>query len=94
MPACIILPLSSVGLKTRSRRKEWMAKASPEVLKDCVYVISLYLLDGLPKPPCEVSYGFLFMLYNSLQRTNVPLQVYRTKILRDECTPKLIERVY
>ena len=70
----------------------WL-EASPKVLKDCVHAISLYLLDGLPEPPSEVSYGFLFLLYNSLQRANVPLLQYRTKILRDECSPKLIERV-
>ena len=69
-------------------------EASPEVLKDCIHAISLYLLDGLPEPPCEVLYGFLFLLYNSLQRANVPLLLYQTKILRDECSPKLIERVY
>ena len=69
-------------------------EASPEVLKDCVHAISLYLLDDLPEPPCEVSYGFLFLLHNSLQRANVPLLPYQTKILRDECNPNLIERVY
>ena len=69
-------------------------EASPEVLKDCVHAISLYLLDDLLELSCEVSYGFLFLLYNSLQRDNVPFFPYRTKILRDECSSKLIERVY
>ena len=36
--------------------------ASPEVQKDYIHAISLYLLDGLPEPPYEVSYGFLFPL--------------------------------
>ena len=67
---------------------------SPEFLKDCVHAISLNLLDDLPEPPCKVSYGFLFLLYNSLQRANVPIMPHQTKILRDECSPKLIERVY
>ena len=74
-------------------RRGW-PEASPEVLKDCVHAISLYLLDGLPEPPCEVSYGFLFLLYNILQRANVPLLPYRIRILRDACSPKLIEPVY
>ena len=69
-------------------------EASLEVLKDCIHAISLYLLDGLLEPPCEVSYGFLFLLYNSLQRANIPLLLHQTKILRDERNPKLIERVY
>ena len=56
-------------------RSGWL-EASPEVLKDCVHVISLYLLDGLPEPPCEASYGFLLLLYNSLQRANVSLYIY------------------
>ena len=71
-------------------RSGW-PEASPEVLKDRVHAISLYLLDGLPEPLCEVSYGFLFLLYNSLLSVNVPLLSYKTKILRDECSPKLIE---
>ena len=37
-------------------------EASLEVLKDYIHDISLYLLDGLPEPPYEVSYGFLFLL--------------------------------
>ena len=37
-------------------------EASLEVLKDYIHDISLYLLDGLPKRPYEVSYGFLFLL--------------------------------
>ena len=71
-----------------------LLEASPEVLKDCIHAISLYLLDGLLEPPCEVLYGFLFLFYNSIQRANVPLLPYRTKILRDECSPKLIEQPY
>ena len=74
-------------------RSGWL-EASPEVLKDYVHAISLYLLNGLPEPPCEVSYGFLFLLYNSFQIANVPLLPHQIKILRDECSPKLIERVY
>ena len=74
-------------------RGGWL-KASLKVLKDCVHAISLYLLDDLLEPPCEVSYGFLFLLYNSMQRANVALSPYQTQILRDECSPKLIERVY
>ena len=62
LPACIILPLSPASLKTVSERNEWMPEASPEVLKDYIHVISLYLLNDLPEPPCEVSYGFLFLL--------------------------------
>ena len=71
----------------------WL-EASPEVLKDCVHAINLYLLNGLPEPPYEVSYGFLFLLYNSLQRDNVSLLSHRTTILRDERGLKLTERVY
>ena len=41
-------------------------KASPEVLKDYVHVVKFYLLDRFPEPPCEASYGFLFLLQNSL----------------------------
>ena len=82
-----------------SKDSEWKKgvdepEAAPKDLKDSVYAISLYLLDSLPEPPCEVLYGFLFLLYNRLQRANVPLLSYRTKIPRDECSPKLIERVY
>ena len=54
-------------------------EASLEVLKDYVHAISLYLLDSLPEPPCEVSYGFLsyfiivykelmFLFYHTKQR--------------------------
>ena len=73
-------------------RSGWR-EASPEVIKDRIHAIGLYLLDGLPEPSCEVSYGFFFLLYNSLQRVNVPLLPYRAKILRDECSSKLIELV-
>ena len=76
-----------------AERSGW-PEASPGVLKDCVHGISLYLLDGLPEPPCEVLYGFFFLLYNSLQRVNIPLLLLLTKTLGDECGPKLIERVY
>ena len=41
-------------------------EASSEVLKDCIHAVKLYLLDGLPKPPCEVSYGLFFVFQNSL----------------------------
>ena len=51
-------------------------EASPEVLKDYVDVVNLYLLDGLPKPPGEVSYGFLLPLYNDLQRADISLMSY------------------
>ena len=51
-------------------------EASPEVLKDYVHVVNLYLLDWLPEPPGEVSYVFLLLLYNSLQRANIPLLPY------------------
>ena len=46
-------------------------KASPEVLKDRVHAVKLYLLDGLPEPPRKIPYGFIFMLQNCLQGTNV-----------------------
>ena len=72
------------------RRRE----ASLEVLKDCVHAVNLYLLDGLLEPPSEVSYGFVLLLYDSLQRTNIPLLPYRTKVLRDEHGQKFIERIY
>ena len=74
-------------------RSGW-PKASLEVLKDCVHAVDLYLLDDLLESPCEVLYGFLFLLYNSLQRANVPFLPYRTKALGNECSPKLIERIY
>ena len=45
-----------------SRRPE----ASSEVLKDCIHVVKLYLLDGLPKPPYEVPYRLFFVFQNSL----------------------------
>ena len=32
-------------------------EASSEVLNDYIHVVKLYLLDGLHKPPYEVSYG-------------------------------------
>ena len=41
-------------------------KASPEVLKDYVHVVKFYLLDRFPESPCEVPYGFLFLIQNSL----------------------------
>ena len=74
LPACINLSLSSMGLKTVSGR--W-PEAFPEILKDCMDVISLYLLDGLPKPPCEVSYGFLFLLYNILKTTFIDSNTFK-----------------
>ena len=40
-----------------SRRSE----ASPEVLKDYIHAVKFYLFDGLPEPPCEVSYGLFFV---------------------------------
>ena len=45
-----------------SRRPE----AYREVLKDCIHVVKFYLLDDLPEPPYEVSYGLFFMFQNSL----------------------------
>ena len=51
-------------------------EASSEVLKDFIHAIKFYLLDGLPEPLCEVPYGFLFLLYNSLQRANIPFLPY------------------
>ena len=59
-------------MKERGRLDE----ASPKVMKDYVHVVNLYLLDGLPERPSEVPYGFLLLLYNSLQRTNIPLLSY------------------
>ena len=41
-------------------------EASPEVLKGFVHAIKFYLLDGLPEPPCKVSYGLVCMFQNSL----------------------------
>ena len=51
-------------------------EASPKVLKDCFHAVNLYPLDGLPEPPSEVPYDFLILLYNSMQRTNIPLLSY------------------
>ena len=48
-------------------------ETSSEVLKDCVHAANFYLLDGLPKPLGVVPYGFLLLLYNSLQRANIPI---------------------
>ena len=50
-------------------------EASSEVLKDYIHAVKFYLLDGLPKPPCEAPYGFL-LLYNSLQIAYIPLLPY------------------
>ena len=47
-------------------------EALPEVLKDCIHAVNFYLLDGLPESPGEVPYGFLFLLYYGMQRTNIP----------------------
>ena len=41
-------------------------EASFEILKDCIHVVKLYLLDDFPEPPCEVPYGLFFMFQNSL----------------------------
>ena len=46
-------------------------EASPEVLKDSIHAVKFYLLDGLPKLPCEVLYGLFFVFQNSLQGTNI-----------------------
>ena len=59
-------------------------EASPEVLKDYIHAVNLYVLDDLPEPPGEVPYDFLLLLYNSLQRANIPILPYRIEILRDE----------
>ena len=59
-------------MEEKGRRFE----ALPEVLKDCVHAINLYLLDYLPEPPGEVPYGFLFLLYYSSQRADIPLMPY------------------
>ena len=54
--------------------EEWIGRGEAllEVLKDCVNAVNFYLLDGLPESPGEVPYGFLFLLYYGLQRTNIP----------------------
>ena len=59
-------------MEEQSRRRE----ALPEVLKDCVHAVNFYLLDDLPESPGEVLYGFLFLLYYSLQGTNINLLPY------------------
>ena len=51
-------------------------EASPEVLKDYIHAVKFYLLDGLSEPHCEVPYGFLLLLYNSLQGANIPSLPY------------------
>ena len=51
-------------------------EASPEILKDCVHVVNLYLLDGLPEPSGAVLYGFIFLIYNSLQGANITFLPY------------------
>ena len=51
-------------------RGRW-SEASLEVMKDCIHAVNLYLLNDLPESPGEVPYGFLLMLYNSLQRANI-----------------------
>ena len=61
--------------KDREERGRW-CEASLKVLKDCVHAVNLYLLNGLPEPPGEVPHGFLLLLYNSLQITNISLQPY------------------
>ena len=47
-------------------RGRWR-EAAPEVLKDYIHAVNVHLLDGLLEPPGEVQYGFLLLLYNSLQ---------------------------
>ena len=59
-------------MEEHNRRRE----ALPEVLKDCVHDVNFYMLDGLLESPGEVQYGFLFLFYYSLQRTNIPLLSY------------------
>ena len=56
-------------------RGRWR-ETSSEVLKDCIHAVNLYLLDGLPEPPGEVPYGFLLLLYNSLQGANIHFLPY------------------
>ena len=41
-------------------------KASFKVLKDYIHVVKFYMLDGLPKPPCEVPYRLFYVFQNSL----------------------------
>ena len=75
--------------------EEWSGQreALPEFMKDCIDAVNFYLLYGLPKSPSEVPYGFLFLLYYGLQRTNIPLFPHKEKVPRDEYCPKLVERV-
>ena len=40
-------------------------------------------MNDLPKPSCEVSYGFLFLLQDSLQGADVHFLTHRTKIFLD-----------
>ena len=73
LPACIALPFSPAGLKTVSGWPE----ASPEVLKDCINAISLYLLDNLPEPFVKSRMdSSSCLIYNCMQRANVPLLSY------------------
>ena len=51
-----------LGRHKRSKRPE----AYPKFLEDFIHSIRLYLLDGLPKPHCEVSNRLLFLLENCL----------------------------
>ena len=77
-------------MEERSRRRE----ALPEVLKDRVHAVNFYLLDGLLESLGEAPYGFLFLLYYSLQRTIIHILLYGTKVVRDEYGLELPKRIY
>ena len=52
--------------KIATGRMVWKTQSSPNVLEDHIYAVRFYLLDGLPKSPCEVLNKFRFLLENSL----------------------------
>ena len=47
-------------------------KTSSEVLQDCIHIVYVDLLDGLPEPAREVPYGLIFSFEDCLERANVP----------------------
>ena len=81
-----------------SKDNEWKngvdGAAPPEVLKDCIHAVNLHLLDIFPESPGEILYGFFFLFYYSMQRTNIPFLSYKTKVLGDEYSPEFAERIY
>ena len=75
--------------------KEWCGrpKNPSKILKDCIHIVCINLLDGPSESSGEIADGLVLPLEDGLQRVDVYFLSNRAQVLGNKHSPQLTEQV-